>query len=212
MTAVAPRSSTVARDIPGAETLGGAIRLFFRFPTPRLLLGSGLGYAAARLALGGLTVWDVAILLAVAAYWPLQEWVLHAYILHLRPRKVLGVMVDPVFAKFHRYHHAHPWVLERTFLPTQVLLPLMPVNVLLFWAVMPTLGLAVTAMGAMTAVTLVYEWTHYLTHTPYRPRSRYYRKIQQNHMRHHFQDDQRYFAFTGPWLDDVFGTGDKPSP
>ncbi len=208
MTTVAPKIETLARDVPGAETLLGAIRLFTRFPTPRILLAKLSILVLARAWVGGLGGWDLAIVAGVAAYWPLQEWFLHKSLLHLRPRTVLGVQVDPVFARYHRYHHRHPWVLERTFLPTAVLVPLLPINVALWWLVMPSWGLAITAMAAMTAAALAYEWTHYLTHTPYRPRSAYYRRIHRNHMLHHFKDDAAYFAFTAPWMDEWLGTGD----
>ena len=206
MTAIAPATSTNARAVAGADTLRGATLLFLRFSTPRLLAANVVVLVIARLYAGDFRAWDAVVVAAVALYWPIQEWVLHAYVLHMRPRVVRGVTVDPTFAKYHRYHHAHPWVLERTFLPVRVLAPLIPLNVLVFWLVMPTWGLALTAMAAMATAALVYEWTHYLTHTPYRPRSRYYRAIQRNHMRHHFQDDRSYFAFTAPWMDGWMGT------
>ncbi len=215
MTAVAPTTSTMAKEIPGADTLPGAIRLFFRFPTPRLLLGYAclLGAVRVGLAVAGQTpvaLGDLLVMLGVAAYWPLQEWTLHAWLLHLRPRTVWGIRVDPIFARYHRYHHEHPWVLERTFLPTRVLLPLLPVNVAAWWLAAPSWGVAVTGMASMAVAALVYEWTHYLTHTPYRPRSAYYARVHRNHMLHHFRDDQAYFAFTAPWLDRVLRTTSPP--
>jgi hypothetical protein len=216
MTAVAPTTSTIAREVPGADTLGGAARLFFRFPTPRLLLGYALALGAVRASLaalgyGALGLGDALVALGVAIYWPLQEWTLHAWLLHLRPRTLFGVRIDPIFARYHRYHHEHPWVLERTFLPTRVLIPLLPVNVLVWWLAAPTLGVALTGMAAMAVAALVYEWTHYLTHTPYRPRSAYYARVHKNHMLHHFRDDQAWFAFTAPWLDRVLRTTRKDS-
>lgn len=218
MSTVAPATSTIAKEVPGADTLLGAARLFLRFPTPKLLFGYGLALAGVRLALaarGGEPLgWgDLAVLAGVALYWPLQEWTLHAFVLHFVPRTLFGRTIDPIFARYHRWHHAHPWVLERTFLPTRVLIPLLPLNALLWWWAAPRLGVAVTGMAAMAAAALVYEWTHYLTHTPYRPRSAYYRRVHRLHMQHHFKDEQRYFAFTAPFLDDMLGTGDRdPEP
>ena len=46
-----------------------------------------------------------------------------------------------------------------------------PVVVAVWWVALPT-GPALTGMASMAAAALVYEWVHYLTHTPYRPRSR----------------------------------------
>jgi hypothetical protein len=206
MTAVAPKVETMARDVPGAETLAGAVRLFFRFPTPRILAAKLAAVVALRAWVGGIGWADAAIVAGVAVYWPLQEWLLHSKLLHLRPRTLLGVQIDPVFARYHRYHHRHPWVLERTFLPTRVLVPLLPLNVALWWIVTPSWGLALTGMGALTTAAALYEWTHYLTHTPYRPRSGYYRRIHKNHMLHHFKDEQAFFAFTVPAMDALLGT------
>jgi hypothetical protein len=135
--------------------------------------------------------------------------VLHKYVLHLAPRTFLGLKIDPVFARYHRYHHDHPWVLERTFLPTRILVPLIPLNVLVWWLASPTWSVALTGAAAMGFAALAYEWTHYLTHTPYRPRSAYYRRIHRNHMQHHFKDDARWFAFVVPAVDDVFGTAER---
>jgi hypothetical protein len=209
MSSVAPVTSTNAREVPGADTLRGAARLFFRFPTPRILLAKLAVLGCVRAALGPPGLGDAAIVAGVVVVWPAMEWFLHKRLLHLGPLRVLGRTYHPVFARYHDYHHRHPWVIERTFLPTRVLVPLLPVNIALFSAVMPTWRLAVTGMTAMTAAALVYEWTHYLTHTPYRPRSAYYQRVHKNHMQHHFKDDARYFAFTAPWIDRALGTSDR---
>lgn len=208
MTTVAPKVETIARDVPGAETLSGAARLFLRFPTPRILAVKLAIVLALRAWLADVRWADGAILVGVAVYWPLQEWLLHSQLLHLRPRRVFGFNIDPVFAQYHRYHHRHPWVLERTFLPTRVLVPLVPLNVALWWLVTPAWGLALTGVGTLTLAALLYEWTHYLTHTPYRPRSRYYRRIHKNHMLHHFKNEDAFFAFTVPAMDTLLGTED----
>ncbi len=206
---VEPRVRTHAREVVGASSLAGAVRLFFRFPTPRILGGKLLLLGAARLLAGPATMAEAATVAVVACGWPLLEWLLHAKILHMRPLRVGKRSWDPIFARYHRYHHEHPWILERTFLPTRVLLVLVPVNVALFAWLMPSAALAITGMASLTAAALLYEWTHYLTHTPYRPRSRYYARIQQHHMRHHFKDERRSFAFTVPGIDGVLGTSDE---
>lgn len=207
MSTIAPAVATNARAVPGADTLAGAARLFTRFPTPRILFAQILFLAVVRVEVGPIMRGDIVIVGAVAAVWPLMEWFLHARVLHLRPRVLLGVTIDPLFARYHRYHHRNPWILERTFLPVPVLVPLVPVNLALFWLVTPSVELAVTGALSMGVAALVYEWTHFLTHTPYRPRSRFYAWIHRNHMLHHFKSERHWFAFTGPWLDRALGTG-----
>jgi hypothetical protein len=111
----------------------------------------------------------------------------------------------------HRAHHREPWNLDYVFLPTKVLVPLVPLNVLVWWAIMPTLALALTGMAALGAAALVYEWVHYLTHTGYRPRSRYYRRIWRGHRLHHFKNEAFWHAFTVPLVDDLMGSGPDPT-
>ena len=58
--------------------------------------------------------------------------------------------------------------------------------------------------------TLLYEWTHYLTHTRYKPKGKYYRRIWQLHRWHHYKHEGYWFSFTVPYLDGWFGTGPDP--
>ncbi len=193
---------------PGAPmTLVAAASRFFRAASPRLILVYLCLTAGLRLWRGGLSGWDGALVGAIAVYWPLQEWFLHRYVLHLKPRRVAGITVDMLFARKHRDHHQRPWFLPDVFLPIQVLLSVILLNTALFLLVMPTLELALTGMAGMAAAALAYEWTHYLTHTPYRPRSRFYAQICLGHRRHHFKNERLWFAFTMPWVDRMLGTG-----
>jgi hypothetical protein len=207
--------STVATSLeepleekPGAPmTLAAAARRFFHFPTPRLILAYLVLSAGLRLWHGGATGLDAALVGAVAVYWPLQEWLLHRYVLHLKPRRMAGLTVDLLFARKHREHHQRPWFLPDVFLPIPVLLSVMALNTAFFMLVTPEIGLALTGMGSMGAAALVYEWTHYLTHTPYKPRSRFYAQVCLSHRRHHFKNERLWYAFTLPLVDRLLGTG-----
>jgi len=68
------------------------------------------------------------------------------------------------------------------------------------------LGVAVTAGVTAYALILVYEWTHFLIHTAYRPRSRYYRSIWRTHRLHHFKNEQYWHGITNTVSDRVLGT------
>lgn len=204
---VAPRTRTDARKVEGTDTLSGMLRLFARFPTPRLFAAKAAVLFGVRATLGPPTIWDGVVLAAIAVYWPLQEWALHATLLHLEPRKVFGLRVDPYFARKHRWHHRHPWVLEGTFLPLRTVLPLVPVNLALWWLVAPTPASAVTGMLGMTLAALAYELAHYLAHTPYKPKSAYLERVQHNHRLHHFKNEKHWYAFTVPHIDELMGTG-----
>jgi hypothetical protein len=133
----------------------------------------------------------------VAAYWPVQEWVLHRYVLHLRPWTLLGRKVDFFFARKHRDHHRRPWHLPEVLLPLRVLLPVMVLNVAGWMLVMPTVELALRIF-AVSVAALLYEWTHFLTHTAYKPRSEYYAQVCLSHRRHHFKSEHYWYGFTVP--------------
>lgn len=188
-------------------TLAAAASRFFQFPSPRLILVYLALSAALRLWRGQVTWADAVLLGGIALYWPLQEWFLHRYVLHLKPRRIAGFKVDPLFARRHRDHHLRPGFLPLVFLPRRVLLGVMALNTSLFLLAAPSLALAFTGMAGMAAAALVYEWTHYLTHMPYQPRSRFFMRVCLSHRRHHFKSEHYWYAFTLPLVDTVFGTG-----
>lgn len=202
---------TDARTI---RSLRQALLVFVQYPSPRLLAAKLVILIRVRMhllatdGLASLTWWDLLIPIAiVAVLWPIQEWVLHKYVLHLRPRE----RFDPHFAKKHRDHHADPSYLPDVFLPSQVILPLVPPTLALWWWIMPTPGLAITAMLAYVGATLHYEWVHYLTHTNVVPRTRWFRRVRRNHRYHHFKSERYWYGFTVPLVDTLLGSDPKAS-
>jgi hypothetical protein len=194
-----------------ARTLPQAAALFFRFRSPKLLALAVLLPLAVRVIAGGFTIWDPILALAIVPLWSIQEWWMHKHLLHAKPRKVFGRLVDPTFAKRHRAHHRRPWSLSEVFLPSSVVLLAFPVSVALWMAALPTVPLALTAITAYSMMALAYEWTHFLTHTPYKPKSRYYAKICRGHRLHHFKNEQYWYGFTIPYVDDVLRTSPDQS-
>lgn len=206
---------TDARTI---RTLQRALQVFIQYPSPRLLAAKLVILIRVRVhlladqGLASLTWWDLAIPLGIfAVLWPLQEWVLHKYVLHLRPRELFGRRFDPHFAKKHRDHHADPSYLPDVFLPARVILPLVPPTLAFWWWVMPTSGLAVTAMTAYVGAALHYEWVHYLTHTNVTPRTGWFRRVRRNHRYHHFKNERYWHGFTVPVVDTLLGSNPKPA-
>ena len=192
-------------------TLRQAAVLFFRYPSPRVIAGLLAVLFPLRAALGPASWADLLILAAVPVYWAFQEWFLHRYVLHLKPRRVLGFAIDPYFARKHRDHHADPTRVGEIFLPVRVVLAAFAVNAAVWWLLAPTTAALVTGVAAVTAMALVYEWIHFLTHTNYPPRSAYYRAICLAHRRHHFKNEHYWFGFIGPQVDRLFGTGPDPA-
>lgn len=162
--------------------------------------------------LASLSVWDLVLPIAIVlVLWPVQEWVLHKYVLHLRPRELWGRRLDPFFAKKHRDHHGDPNYLPDVFLPVRVIVPLIPPTIAFWWWLMPSPGLAVTAMIAYVGATLHYEWVHYLSHTNVTPRTGWFRRVRRNHRYHHFKNEHYWHGFTVPLVDTLFGSNPRAS-
>ena len=206
MSTFTPVMATSAQKIHSAKTLAGALRLFISFPTPNILATKIMLFTALRCFFEPLTHLDFLVLVAVGIYWPFQEWFFHKTILHLKPRQIMGRRFDPMFAWRHRYHHCHPWVLETTFLPTGLIYSLIPIHVAAWFLLMPTWGLACTGVICFSGATLIYEWVHYLTHSNYRPKSTWLRRVYRNHAMHHFKNENYWFSFTVPWIDAAMRT------
>lgn len=198
--ALAPRRAGSTR------TLGDEARFFARQVTPRIIAPLLVIATIARVALGGWRWTDALVLGVMIASQPFVEWLIHVYILHWKPKRFLGRTLDPLVARKHREHHADPRRTEWIFVPLPVLAKAMPLSAVAYFLVLPTAELAMTAICSGLAILLTYEWTHYLIHSRYQPRSRLYRYIWRAHRLHHFKNENYWFGVTNPLGDHVLGT------
>lgn len=196
-------AQAVSRQADNPDSLAAALRTFLRYPSPRILIAAACAAWAIRIALGGWSMWDAVIVAGTIALWPMQEWLIHVFILHFRPRRVFGRTIDFLAAREHRRHHRDPWNLPLVFIPTPIAAWAVPVEIALWNLVMPTTALAFTAIAFYFTMALHYEWVHYLVHTRYQPRSRYYRRLWRNHRLHHCKSEKFWYGVTmleGDWL------------
>jgi hypothetical protein len=209
-------------------TKGEIWRLFWRCPSPRVM-AVGLGLAAvARIAAGswasgagigtiGFTWWDLVAVAIVVAATPFVEWAIHLLILHRRPFTVRGRTID--VAAGHREHHLAPgsvhWILltggfagaSQVFngaLAVAVIAP--PLWLAGLRTPVELAGPLLTGVVAALVALFHYEWCHLLFHTGYRPRTRYYRRLKQNHRLHHWRNEHHWLGITGNAADRVLGT------
>lgn len=187
-------------------SLWQAFKTFTTAITARILAASFLLAFAAKLIVGGWSLWDGAVVLGIVLAWPVQEWLIHVCILHWKPRKLFGYIVDPLPAQKHRAHHRDPWDPELVFIPYQVLPWTLPLLVVLWSVAMPTWGLSLTGLSFYLLMALQYEWVHYLVHTSYKPRTRYFRRLWENHRLHHFKNENFWYGVSMLEGDRILGT------
>ena len=78
------------------------------------------------------------------------------------------------------------------------------------YLVVPTFALWLSFLVGFSAIGVVYEWTHYLCHTSYRPRGRVYKRLWRHHRLHHFKNEHYWMGVTMHLGDRVLRT--MPSP
>src|SRR3954465_13286910 len=198
-------------DQPGSYTapglrLRGAFGIFAGQPDPRVIAAMLAAALALRLVLAQWTVGDLLVALAILALEPFTEWVTHVTVLHLRPVTIRGREVELHIARRHRLHHMDPKRIKHVLIPQGVLLRLVVFAVPLYYLVTPTVRQAVSGLVTSYAMLLTYEWTHFLIHSTYVPRSRYYRYIWRAHRLHHYKNEKYWFGVTVHLADHVLRT------
>jgi hypothetical protein len=198
------------------KTIGGAWREFRAQRSPKILACGIVAAVALRVALGGFTWRDAVAAAAMLVIYPFGEWAIHVHLLHLRPFRVRGRLVELPTAASHRQHHEQPHRLGLILLGPLEALALLALAVpavtaagcLVAGLALGTVpfGAAVTAVLTGYVLVAVYEWTHFLIHTAHRPRSRYYRSIWRTHRLHHFKNEHYWHGITSTIGDRVLGT------
>ncbi len=193
---------------PGLQ-LSDARRIFFGHASPRILVGFLVYAVAYRLWVGGFTGWDLALASLQVAMQPLTEWVIHVFVLHQKPRRVGPLTLDTKLARDHRAHHTDPHEPRWWFIPVRSGILVFGVLALVSHLVLPQ-GLAATFILMCVLIGLVYEWTHYLCHTSYKPRSRYLKFLVRHHRLHHFKNEHYWMGVTVVGGDRLLGTLKSP--
>ena len=212
----------VARErLAGAErelsrrpkvTLAATGRAFWRYPSPWMIATYLLAAVAARVVVGEWSWTDLLAPAVFLALFPVVEWLIHVFILHWRPRRVAGVEVDSLLARDHRRHHADPRDVPLVFIPWRALLWVIALpGVALPLGVGALLGADLPArlsfVVTLAVVLFGYEWTHYVIHSDYKPRTRAYKAIWRNHRLHHYKNEHYWFTVTtAGTADRLFGT------
>lgn len=207
-----------ARKRLGAEvgTLAAARAQFWLRPSPRRLVAGIVLIAVVRVLIGPPDWRDAVAIAAICAIYPFGEWAIHVYLLHLPPIPWRGRRVELPTAASHREHHEDPHDLNMVLLaPREAMLLLgiaLPLVIGLGAFLVgpafgpPPLAALVSAWLAGALLVLAYEWCHFLIHTAYRPRSRYFSVIHRQHRLHHFKNEHYWHGITSTIADRTLRT------
>jgi hypothetical protein len=201
------------------RNLAACAREFVRHRSPQAL-GVGVTAVAVARALAGRWSWrDALVPPTILVLQPFVEWVIHKYLLHLPPFQIRGRTVELPSSAEHRRHHLAPSDLDRVLLTAPeafvFLAQITAVSALVVLAAGallggPFLALWLTATGCSYLGLLRYEWSHFLIHTPYVPKSRWYRAIWRNHRLHHFKHEEYWLGVSTNFGDRILGTNPEP--
>lgn len=176
-----------------------AVQIFFfsRHHGPLWVVMSIMYFGVWRIQMSSaIEVLDALVFGATVLFWSVQEHFLH--------QKVLHSTQDWIGKQIHQGHHDKPYY-HISIDPASLLLVWMMVAHMVLRLLLP-LPLALTATLGYCLAGLFYEWAHYIVHTKVRFKSGFWKRVKDNHMRHHMVDHDYWFSFSLPWIDDLFGT------
>jgi sterol desaturase/sphingolipid hydroxylase (fatty acid hydroxylase superfamily) len=172
-------------------------RPFFIYPPIALAI---LAYTLMHNIYG--PVVTVLLLLMGLVEWVLLEYVLHRFFFHI---ETSSPWLYAILKKVHMTHHAETKSLEYMFVPVSFGLSLTALSIwlrtLIIW---PWQGAVIVTIGIWAGY-LWYEFIHYSAHRM-QSRNPVLRYLKIYHLKHHFQDEKRWFGVTTPFMDMLFRT------
>ncbi|QDT02999.1 Fatty acid hydroxylase superfamily protein [Rubripirellula lacrimiformis] len=213
------RTWTEAEAMPPADkqpgfgskiSLAAAAKGMFRFWGPRVLVVTCAISLIARIVVGQSGWQDLAVVASVIVMWPIQEWLIHAWLEHRPPIQIGNRKMELLITKTHRAHHRNPWDPKYGLTTTYFVIGFLGC-VPLLWSIPYQIGwlpLGAVMSGNLITFLLIlnYEWIHYLIHTSYVPKGRLYRRLWRNHRLHHFQNENFWYGLTMLGGDRLLGT------
>ncbi len=191
---------------PNPKTGREFVKAFYGHLSPRILTALVLGLVGTRLYLGNWSYADLIAPLAILAFWPVLEWLIHVHLLHMKPFKLFGKTIDPNVGRTHRAHHANPADLSDITINKEVFPTVVPVLFVLAYWLFPTVELATGALAAFFILSLHYEFCHFIGHTAWCPPINYYRRRQRMHRLHHYRDERLWWGVSTGIGDVLLGT------
>lgn len=189
----------------GRMTLGELWRAYATYPAIQLY--AAIAAISTAIAIAIVTRWQEVVLpvLAVLIAYPVAWYLIHRFILHGRWLYKMD-WTAALWKRIHFDHHQDPHLLEVLFgAPSNTLPTIMIVTGPIGYALAGWPGVA-TALAAGLATTCVYEFIHCIQHLNYKPKSRFILKLKQNHLAHHFHNENGNYGIVSFTPDTLLGT------
>ncbi|MBB2481937.1 sterol desaturase family protein [Bacillus sp. APMAM] len=145
----------------------------------------------------------LAIVIGMAVY-AFAEYLIHRFIFHMKPPK--STLMLKFIKRIHYDHHVDPRNLKLLFLPVWYSLPNIVIISLLAFFVIQNVILTVAFAVGISTFLLYYEWTHYIAHKEYVPKTSWGKRMKKIHLWHHYKNENYWYGVTSPTFDKVFGT------
>lgn len=139
--------------------------------------------------------------------WMFIEYGMHRILFHAEVRGQLWRFLPWV----HQKHHEEPRDVDLIISPIWFSLPFTLLFILILWALIRNLHLALTVQSGIVSGYLWYEFVHYSAHCR-QPRTRLMRYLKNYHLLHHHTKDTIWFGVTSPAIDLLFGSYKRFAP
>ena len=150
---------------------------------------------------GDLSIAGVATSFAAGALiWTFAEYVIHRFVFH---PPFSETYLKKMYFFVHGVHHDAPDDATRLMMPPSASIPL---AILFYYIFQSTAGIyALPFFAGFVAAYMAYDFVHFATHF-FNWKFAWFRKIKENHMRHHYLTQKFNFGLSSPLWDYVFLT------
>lgn len=168
---------------------------------PLLLWGPVATYCFSREILRGEISLGVALAFVSAGlfFWSLSEYLLHRFVFHFTPH---GAFQERIAFLIHGIHHEDPQDERRLLMPPAAAVILASLFYAIFFGLMGS-TYANPFFGGFITGYLIYDYTHFAVHF-WNPKSKLFKKLKQNHMKHHFVTSDARYGVSNTFWDYVF--------
>ncbi len=123
-------------------------------------------------------------------FWPVFEYFMHRYLFHWEPKSAFG---KKFIYTIHSGHHDYPNDNRLMLVGPIVSVPAF----LMIWGLVYLIAGHYTHpfMAGVATCYMFYDWLHYASHN-YNFKNKIFQNLKTHHMRHHYEDNEKNFAFT----------------